>query len=389
VIKTFALLLDAYRELNAKRMFWIVLIISGVVVGVFGIIGIHNDAVTVCNWETPIRFVYLSLISPETFYKLMFVSLGLKFWLSSLATILALVSTAGIFPDFLAGGSIDLYLSKPITRLRLFATKYIGGLLFVTLQVLVFCAASFLVLGIRGGAWEPALFLAVPLVVLMFSYLFAICVLLGVLTRSTVAALLLTLLLWCALWAVHSTEVLLLRAQLFDQRRAVHLDKQIATAEAALHTPTTAPTTASTEPNLSWWDRWLASAPRQTPAQADAELTDLRQQRAKVIDRFGTSHRVALVIATPLPKTSETINLVERELIARADLPQTSEDEDSPDPSPPRPGFRERGREDRVVAGEVDQALRGRSIGWILGTSCAFEAVILTLAAWIFCRRDY
>jgi ABC-type transport system involved in multi-copper enzyme maturation permease subunit len=383
MIKTLALFLDAYRELNAKRMFWIVLIISAVVVAVFGIIGIRNDAVTVCNWETPLRFVYLSLISPATFYKLMFVSLGIKFWLASLATILALISTAGMFPDFLAGGSIDLYLSKPISRLRLFTTKYVVGLLFVTLQVVIFCTASFLVLGFRGGTWEPALFLAVPLVVLMFSYLFAMCVLLGVVTRSTIAALLLTLLFWGALWAVHTTEILLLRAQLFDQRHAARLDKEIA---GSLHSPTTASTSASS--GTGWWGRWVDSAPRQTPAEADAHIEELRQERSKITDRFGTAHRVALAVATPLPKTSETIGLLERELIARADLPQPS-DEDAPDQTADRPAFRGRGREDRVVTSELDQILRQRSISWVLGTSCAFEAAILVLAAWIFCRRDY
>ena len=30
-----------------------------------------------------------------------------------------------------------------------------AGLLFVTLQVTIFCHASFLVIGLRGGAWEP------------------------------------------------------------------------------------------------------------------------------------------------------------------------------------------------------------------------------------------
>jgi hypothetical protein len=47
----------------------------------------------------------------------------------------------------------------------------------VWLQVLVFSTASFLVIGLRGGSWEPGLFLAVPIVTLMFSYLFSVCVL--------------------------------------------------------------------------------------------------------------------------------------------------------------------------------------------------------------------
>jgi hypothetical protein len=30
-----------------------------------------------------------------------------------------------------------------------------------------------------------------------------------------------------------------------------------------------------------------------------------------------------------------------------------------------------------------------RTATWTLGTSIGFEAVVLSLAAWLFCRRDY
>jgi len=145
-------------------------------------------------------------MSPAVFYKQLFVSVGIGFWLSWLATILALISTAGIFPDLIGSGAIDLLVSKPIGRLRLFATEYLAGLLFVTLQVTLFGAASFLVIGLRGGAWEPGLLVAVPVVVCFFSYLFAVCVLLGVLTRSTVAALLLTFLFWFFVYGIGNAE---------------------------------------------------------------------------------------------------------------------------------------------------------------------------------------
>ena len=100
-------------------------------------------------------------------------------YLTWVAAVLALISTSSMFPDFLTGGSIDLYLSKPIGRVRLFFTKYVSGLMFVALQVSVFAVGSFLVLGWRGHSWEPSLFLAIPIVVIFFSYLYGICVLLG------------------------------------------------------------------------------------------------------------------------------------------------------------------------------------------------------------------
>ena len=40
---------------------------------------------------------------------------------------------------------------------------------------------------------------------------------------------------------------------------------------------------------------------------------------------------------------------------------------------------------DRVVREEVE----GHSLWYVMGTSLTFEFIILALAAWIFCRRDF
>src|SRR5947208_6942404 len=162
ITQTLALLLDAYRELNAKKMFWIVLILSGIVVIAFAGTGINERGVTMFGMEFK-SVANTTLIPRAMWYKYLFSNLGIGFWLTFCAMILALISTASIFPEFIAGGSVDLYLSRPISRLRLFLTKYITGLLFVALQVAVFAILCFLVIGIRGRAWEPRIFLAVPI----------------------------------------------------------------------------------------------------------------------------------------------------------------------------------------------------------------------------------
>src|SRR5205814_3639124 len=141
------------------------------------------------DWQSP-------YIPAESQYKYFFNYIIVDGWLTWGMLILAMVSTAGIFPDFLSGGAIDLFISKPISRLRLFLTKYLCGMLFVLLQVTIFAIVAFIVVGVRGTMWEPRLFLAIPIVLCMFSYLYAISILFGVLTRSTVAALLMTILTW-------------------------------------------------------------------------------------------------------------------------------------------------------------------------------------------------
>ncbi|MGD0542296.1 MAG: hypothetical protein ABSB33_12340 [Tepidisphaeraceae bacterium] len=370
--QTLALIWDAYRDLNSKKMFWIVLILSALVAASFAAIGLSPTGFKIFYWEIPSPLLNSKEMPPGDFYKSIFLNYGIGFWLTWLATVLALISTASLFPDFLAGGAVDLYLSKPISRLRLFLTKYLCGLLFVMLQIGCFCAASFAVIGLRGGAWEPGIFLAVPIVLLFFSYLFCFCVLIGVWTRSTVAAVLLTFLFWVFTFGVHTTEVTLLTFKLTEESAAVRLDKQI----------------QLTQERLARWQRTAATRP--TTRNSDYVTmyqSELKSDRAKRQDMHGVldrPHAIFYDIKTVLPKTTETVALLERMLISSARLEHVSRDnqDDSGNSSTELNGK-------PVPMREVQAEMRSRSAGWIVGTSLGFEGVVLALAAWIFCRRDY
>ncbi len=220
VSQTIAIFVDAYRSINSQKLFWLGLGISGLVVAAFACVGINPQGVKLLFWQIDSPWFNTGTTPPAMFYKQMFVSVGIGLWLAWLAAILALVSTAGSFPRLSESGTIDLFVSKPISRLRLFVTEYLAGLLFVTLQVTIFSVASLLVIGLRGGVWEPGLLAAVPLVVCFFSYLFAVCVLLGLLTRSTVAGLLLTLLFWFIVSMLGQAEESVLMFQAMERHEA-------------------------------------------------------------------------------------------------------------------------------------------------------------------------
>ena len=343
--QTLAIFHDAYRSLNAKKMFWIVLVISGLVVAAFAAVGINDRGLKILVWQFDTELVTTESVSVATFYKYLFVSIGIGIWLTWLATILALFSTAGIFPDLVTGGSIGLLVSKPIGRLRLFLTQYMAGLLFVTLQVTVFCLASFLVIGLRGGVWEPGLFVAVPVVVCFFSYLFAICAFLGVLTRSTLASLLLTLLFWFGIYGVGAAENTLLMFKTMDEKGVLRVQTTDGSQQPAIRPP------------------------KRESQSANAENDGN--------DSLVMAHRIVYGVKTVLPKTAETIGLLERALIDLSDLPDGALGQ-SPQQSP-----------HGQAAREMAETLRNRSIWWIVGTSLAFEAVVLAWAALIFCRRDF
>ena len=340
--------MEAYRNLNSKKLFWISLVISVLVVAGFAAVGINEDGIKVAFWQLDAPFALNSnVISPAEFYKALFVYFGIGFWLSWVATILALVSTAGVFVDLATSGSIDLVLSKPIGRLRLFVTQYAAALLFVTMQVTVFTVASFLVLGIRGGAWEPGLFLAIPVMVCFFSYLYSVCVLLGVMTRSTLAALLLTMLFWFGLYVLSTAEQTIL---MFDT-----MGKQGTTLSDLDNRPHGRESNSDDSPDEG----------------ADAA----EKPKDKSSRWLSRTHDVVYWIKTVLPKTDETIGLLERWLIDLANLKD-------------RPGD-DRPEKAKKLQEELVETIRGRSVYWIVGTSLGFELVVLSLAAGLFCRRDY
>lgn len=373
--QTLALLLDAYRELNAKRMFWIVLVISGLVVLAFCMIGVTNDPnaysqhITLMGVRTPLP----ALLSRAAMFKLAFTSLGIKLWLTWVAMILAIISTSSMFPDLMTGGSIDLYLCKPISRLRLFLTKYAAGLLFVGLQVTAFSAASFVVIGWRGGSWEPRIFLAVPLVVSTFSYLWCLSVLLGVKTRSTLAAALLTMIAWLLIAGVDQTETVLLMVKTHSRQvvdgYGIRLKTTEAQAKAArISLAATQPTTQETDHLTNLETRWH---------RVQAE----RAVDAKTLKDVSMIHTIAYRLKTMLPKTRETNELLDRSLLSRDELHELDENQDQ----------RRRGPAWTApeVFAEAKETIRSRSVGWIMGTSFIFELVVMALAARSFCRRDF
>jgi ABC-type transport system involved in multi-copper enzyme maturation permease subunit len=393
--QTIALFVDAYRELSAKRLFWLVLILSGLVVAAFAVLGISPQGVTIAKWTIGDfgGLVTSDTIPPDKFYKGLFSGFGIQFWLAWIASILALVSTAGMFPDFIAGGAIELTLSKPISRLRLFFTKYATGLLFVTLQVTVFSVASFLVIGFRGKTWEPAVFLAIPIVVVFFSYLFSMCVLLGLLTRSTIASLLLTLLAWLFLFCLNVSDQMILQGREINAMRVEALPRQIAgmerTAADQLRREfiTEKVSEGLPRPDAEAQARGMTFPPdemeRVHPRLRDARES-LRSAEAAA-PKWDRAWRLFGMAKTVFPKTTETTDLLERVLIKDMDLEPPEDAEDDQVPSWMRLSRADQQR----LATRMAAAYRQRSAWWVLGTSLGFEAVVLALGAWVFCRRDF
>jgi len=384
ITQTWALLIAAYRELNARKLFWITMALNVLVIGLFGSMGINSEGVSFLHWTFDSEFMNTRLVTPELFYKLQFTSWGIPFWLSWIATILALISTSGMVPELTTSGAVDTVLSKPIGRWRLFLTKYAAALLFVALQVTVFSLGCFLVIGIRGNAWEPDLLLAIPIVLAFFSFLYSFCAVVGMVTRSTIASLLLTLLFWFMVFIVNIADGMLVAqregtmVRLEDARErleneTIRADKQIESQGEVLD----ADDNVITDPEQQ------RSHVNPAYALGKNRVADLEESA----EAWGGWTSRVVMLKTALPKTQETIGLLERYLITEEQINELIAQRMGVEPPPSEdsvPAMADPRAQERVA-----EVYRSRTTLWVLGTSFAFEAVMLGIAGLIFVRRDF
>lgn len=367
------MLVDAYRELNAKKLFWVTLALSGVLVLVFALLDLQGRSVTFAGFQLDLPLDF----DRTLFFKVMFTQFGIGVWLTWAATILALISTAGIIPDLVSSGTVEMLVSKPISRVRLLLTKFTFGLLFVALQVSVFSVGCFLVFGLKGVFWEPRILLAVPIVVVFYSYLFCFCVLMGLIMRSTVSALLITLLFWLMLFIVNATETGLLTAKGMSQAQVDQLEPQVERMEAT--------TIAQLEQQGG---EVPAAGDTEALDRANPVLASRRRRLATAEEELAAwtmwSDRVGIA-KTILPKTAETIGLLERSMIDMSELEALQGD--GSDWRPPDADETYVSPEEGARAAEA--ALRERGTWWVVGTSLIFEGVVLAVSCWRFAKRDF
>jgi ABC-type transport system involved in multi-copper enzyme maturation permease subunit len=335
-----AIFMDSFRLLQARRLFWITFGISMLVALAYASIGFNEKGMTMFfgwkEFENPI----LKAGSPEAaaFYVMIFTDWIVGLWLAWFALGLAVVSTAGIFPDFIADGSIGISLSKPVGRFRLFLLKFAGGLLFVALQVALFTLMVFLAIGWRVGEWNLTIFWAVPVVTFVFGLLYSVAVLVGIWTRSTLFALLSACGVWALSWLVHFTE-----QQFYTFAHTV--------PEAGI--------------SVDW-------------SKGDVEETDKEGEK---VDWVVKAHSTIETIGSPLPKTRDCTLYLKRLI--------KMEKRDSLLSGVTLGDLMTGTLPNRMQAGAQKKAEERHSAWYVFGTSAAFGACILGLASWIFCRRDY
>lgn len=119
-----------------------------------------------------------------------YIQIGIGIAVFFISIFFSLFATAGIFPNFLKKGSVDLILTKPLSRDRIFIERFLGAVTIVGLNIFYTVIFSWIVLSMKFSIWNIRFLLAGIVIFIFFCILFCVLSLVAVLTKNTVISLL-------------------------------------------------------------------------------------------------------------------------------------------------------------------------------------------------------
>ncbi|HEX6177030.1 MAG TPA: ABC transporter permease [Thermoanaerobaculia bacterium] len=109
-----------------------------------------------------------------------------------LCTFLAIFATAHLVPRLQEKGTIDLYLSRPVSRFNMLMSRYVAGLLLAGSNVFYLLGTIWLIVSWKTGVANPRFLLAGLLIMFVIATLLAFAFLVGVVTSSTAVSIMTT-----------------------------------------------------------------------------------------------------------------------------------------------------------------------------------------------------
>jgi ABC-type transport system involved in multi-copper enzyme maturation permease subunit len=240
-------------------------------------------------------------------------------------TILLLVSvvvTAAFVPTMIRKGTLELLLVRPLPRWQLIVFTYVAALLFVAALL-----GLLILTGLLTGLWSPGIILALPSLLLFFALLLSVSVFTGVVTRSAVAAMLVTVAYWAVLFIVGLMHLQVVASRIREE--TADKPRPVSVADAL--------------------------RPRPQPARRE------QASSARAPFHKTTVARVVEAIYAVLPHSEDLDTMVDRQLMR-----------------------------DFAVGGRLRQLMESPDFTWArgIGLTLAHTAAFLIAACVIFSRRD-
>jgi ABC-2 type transport system permease protein len=174
------IILNTFREAIAKKIFIGYYIIYTIIILVF-LFAVNLNAVEGVITITDVQQSVIALQAVMTSVSYL------------LVLIFCIISSASFIPSMVDKGTIDVLMSKPLSRFTILLSKYLGAVVFVGVSLVYFIGAIWLILSIKSGYWNFSFLFTILSLTFAFAVMYSIVVYIGLTTQSSVIAILVNL----------------------------------------------------------------------------------------------------------------------------------------------------------------------------------------------------
>jgi ABC-type transport system involved in multi-copper enzyme maturation permease subunit len=114
---------------------------------------------------------------------------GFSGFLYFICTFLAIFATAHLVPRMQEKGTIDLYLSRPVARVKLLMSRYIAGLILAASNIFYLIGSMWMIVVWKTHVVHPRFMMAGVIILFLVATLLAFAFLVGVVTSSTAVSI--------------------------------------------------------------------------------------------------------------------------------------------------------------------------------------------------------
>lgn len=199
---------DAVLQVLDNRVFRVLLILTLVPVLATFIIGLGETSFSLFfgAWDLDYPdFLYALGDEPRVYLVELFRTMFVDELIGSVGITICVAATAFFVPLMLEKGSADLVFTKPLSRSVLYLSRFVTGLVFIGSLSLLLNLGIFLGIGLRSGLWYPGILWSTLTLIYVFSLVHGFTMLIGVLTKSTPAAMILGIMFFMFNGCVHGT----------------------------------------------------------------------------------------------------------------------------------------------------------------------------------------
>jgi ABC-type transport system involved in multi-copper enzyme maturation permease subunit len=145
--------------------------------------------------KTPLELP-ISVKQARQYIEALFFPTIMKLGLGIFAMLVAIIITSPMIPDMFQSGALHLLLSKPVSRSMLFLSKFVGGCVFVAVNIAYMLVGLYFISGIRLGIWNSGILLCIPLFIFVFMIFYSVSALAGLIWKNPIICVVVTGVFW-------------------------------------------------------------------------------------------------------------------------------------------------------------------------------------------------